>query len=55
MSIADTYRTMSEDVRRLANETEGEAKRDAYIALAELWHARSIKLNSAAVPAKPAH
>jgi len=29
MSIADTYRTMSEDVSRLANGTKNEAKRDA--------------------------
>jgi len=55
MSIADTYRTMSEDVRRLANETEDGAARDAYLALAELWHARSIKLDSAAVPEIPTH
>jgi hypothetical protein len=55
MSIADTYRTMSEDVRRLANETKNEAKRDAYIALADLWHARSIELDSAAAPVKPPH
>jgi hypothetical protein len=47
MSIADTYRAMSEDVRRLASETKDEAVREAYLALAALWRERSIKLDSA--------
>jgi hypothetical protein len=54
MSIADTYRSMSEDVRRLARETKDEAARDAYLALAELWHERSVRLESGVVPTKPA-
>ena len=48
MSIADTYRAMSEDVRRLANETKDEGVREAYLALAKLWGERSIALDSAA-------
>jgi hypothetical protein len=55
MSIADTYRSMSEDVRRLADETEDEAARDAYLALAELWRERSIRLESGIVLTKPTH
>jgi hypothetical protein len=55
MSIADTYRSMSEDVRRLADETNDEAARDAYLALAELWRERSIRLDSEVVFTKPAH
>jgi hypothetical protein len=55
MSIADTYRSMSEDVRRLADETENEAVRDAYLALAELWRERSIRLESGVVLTKPTH
>jgi hypothetical protein len=53
MSIADTYRSMSEDVRRLADETENEAARDAYLALAELWRERSIRLESGVVSTNP--
>jgi hypothetical protein len=53
MSIADTYRSMSEDVRRLADETENEAVRDAYLALAELWRERSIRLGSGVATTKP--
>jgi hypothetical protein len=55
MSIADTYRSMSEDVRRLANETKDEGARDAYLALAELWRERSLRLESGVVLTKPAH
>jgi hypothetical protein len=55
MSIADTYRSMSEDVRRLANETEDGAARDAYLALAELWLERSVRLETGVVLTKPAH
>jgi hypothetical protein len=55
MSIADTYRSMSEDVRRLANETEEGAARDAYLALAELWLERSVRLETGVVLTKPAH
>ena len=54
MSIADTYRSMSEDVRRLADETKNEAVRDAYLALAELWRERSIRLESGVATTKPA-
>jgi hypothetical protein len=54
MSIADTYRSMSEDVRRLADETKDEAARDAYLALAELWRERSVRLESGVVLTKPA-
>jgi hypothetical protein len=55
MSIADTYRAMSEDVRRLANETKDEAAREAYLALAKLWRERSVKLDSATAPEKVTH
>jgi hypothetical protein len=55
MSIADTYRSMSEDVARLANETEDEAARDAYLALAELWRERSVRLEGGVVLTKPTH
>jgi hypothetical protein len=55
MSIADTYRSMSEDVRRLADETEDGAARAANLALAELWRERSVSLESGIVPTKPTH
>jgi hypothetical protein len=55
MSIADTYRSMSEDVRRLAHETESEAVRDAYLALAELWRERSTRSESGVVLTRPTH
>jgi hypothetical protein len=48
MSIADSYRAMSEDIRRLAEETnEEEDVRRAYLALADLWWARSMQLDGA--------
>jgi hypothetical protein len=53
MSIADTYRSTSEDVRRLADETKDEAARDAYLALAKLWRERSVRLESGVVLTKP--
>ncbi len=37
MSIADTYRAMSDDIGRAANDVDDEGVRTAYIALAELW------------------
>jgi hypothetical protein len=55
MSIADTYRSMSEDVRRLADETQDEAAREAYLALAELWRERSVRLESGVVLTKATH
>ena len=48
MSIAETYRAMSEDVRRLADEAKDEGAREAYLALAKLWRERSLALESAA-------
>jgi len=48
MSIAETYRAMSEDVRRLADEAKDEGAREAYLALAKLWQERSLALESAA-------
>jgi hypothetical protein len=37
---------------RLADETEEEAARDAYLALAELWRERSIRLEGGIISTK---
>ena len=43
MSIAETYRAMSDDIRRAATETDDEGVRRAYIALAELWRKATLR------------
>ena len=43
MSIADTYRAMSEDISRAAKETDDEAVARAYLALAELWRKAALR------------
>lgn len=43
MSIADTYRRMSEDIRRAAEETDDKAVARAYLALAELWRKAALR------------
>jgi len=54
VTIADTYRAMSEDIRRAAEEIKIEDVRRAYLALAELWWARAMHLDGAlsTAPAK---
>ena len=46
MSIAGSYRAMSEDITRAAEVTKDEEVRRAYLALAELWRVRSVQLES---------
>lgn len=46
MSIADSYRAISEDITRAAEVTNDEEVRLAYLALAGLWWARSVQLES---------
>ena len=43
MSIAETYRAMSDDINRAATETDDEGVRRAYIALAELWRKATLR------------
>jgi len=49
MAIAETYRAMSEDIRRAAKLVSTEDVRRAYLALADLWWARSMRLDGARV------
>ncbi len=43
MSIAQTYRAMSDDIKRAAEETDDEGVRRAYLALAELWRKATLR------------
>ncbi len=43
MSIADTYRAMSDDVRRAAKEAGNEGAHEAYLALADLWWKAALR------------
>ncbi len=43
MSIADTYRAMSDEIKRAAKETDDEGVRSAYLALAELWRRATLR------------
>ena len=51
MSIADTYRAMSDDVGRAAKETDNEGVRSAYLALAELWRQAALRAEVLLTPA----
>jgi hypothetical protein len=42
MSIADTYRAMSDDMSHAAKETDDEALQRPYLALAELWRKAAL-------------
>ena len=46
MTIADSYRAMSEDIRRAAEAVEVEDVRRAYLELADLWLARSTHVDN---------
>ena len=52
MSIADSYRAMSEDIRRESEAAEHEDVRRAYLALAEMWASRAAQLESARFAAR---
>ena len=41
VSIAETYRAMSDDIKRAATEVDDEDVRRAYLALAEIWRKRA--------------
>jgi len=41
VSIADTYRAMSDDIKRAATGVNDEEVRRAYLALAEIWRKRA--------------
>lgn len=51
MSIADTYRAMSDDIKRAAKETDDEGIRRAYLALAELWRKATLRAEGFSIPA----
>lgn len=51
MTIADTYRAMSEDVSRAAKETDNDTVRRAYLALADLWRKAALRADGFALPA----
>jgi hypothetical protein len=46
MSIADTYRAMSTDIRQAAATNQNEDVRRAYLALAEMWATRAVQLDA---------
>lgn len=46
MSIAETYRAMSADIRRSAENTQEKHFRRAYLALADMWWARAVQLDA---------
>jgi len=51
MSITETYRSMSSDISRAAKETDDEAVRSAYLALAELWAKAALRASGFPVAA----
>lgn len=51
VSIADTYRAMSDDIKRAAKETDDEGIRRAYLALAELWRKATLRAEGFSIPA----
>ena len=51
LSIADTYRAMSDDIKRAATETSDEGVRRAYLALAELWQKATLRAEGFSIPA----
>jgi hypothetical protein len=51
VSIADTYRAMSDDIKRAAKETDDEGVRRAYLALAELWRKATLRAEGFSIPA----
>ncbi len=51
MSIANTYRAMSDDVGRAAKETDNEGVQGAYLALAELWRQAALRAEGFLIPA----
>jgi len=53
MSIADSYRAMSDDIRAAAEKVEHEDVRRAYLVLAELWSRRAMRADGVTVPAEP--
>lgn len=50
LSIADTYRAMSDDIEREAKRTDDEGVRRAYLALAELWRNARLRADGFSVP-----
>lgn len=55
MSIADTFRAMSDDIIRAAKETDDEGVRRAYLALADLWRKAALRADGFHVPAEKLH
>jgi hypothetical protein len=51
VSLADTYRAMSDDVGRAAKDTDNEGVRRAYLALAELWRKAAARADGFPIPA----
>jgi hypothetical protein len=52
MSIAESYRTISADLRRAAEKMQVEDVRRAYLALADLWWKRAMQLDGAPLSAR---
>jgi hypothetical protein len=50
VSVADTYRAMSEDIKRAATEVDDEEVRRAYLALGEIWQKRADAFPVLAAP-----
>ena len=56
VSVADTYRAMSDDVGRAAKESDDEGVQSAYLALAELWRQAALRAEGLLIPANsPKH
>jgi hypothetical protein len=45
MSIAESYRAMSRDIRREAEKVVHEDARRAYLVLAEMWSRKALRLD----------
>jgi|GEM_PF-6324614 hypothetical protein len=52
MSIAESYRAISTDLRRAAERIQTEDVRRAYLALADLWWKRAMQLDGAPLSAR---
>jgi len=53
MSIAESYRAMSGDIRRAAEAVKNEDVRRAYLTLAEIWWTRSVRLDTDLLSSRP--
>ena len=53
MSIADSYRAMSNDITQAAKEVEHEDVRRAYLVLAEMWSRAALRADGVPPAVEP--